>query len=646
MDGDSGVFDPNDPALEHIRRMTADDYQGRVPSDIERLTAFKKLAETGNLQTLVPILPLLLNLDNKPYSLKHHYQFEPMFRTRRPRRTLLYTGRQVAKTTYEAADGVVQSLCIRNLKTLYVTPLFEQARRLSTDRVRKFIDQSPVRHMFSSSKTENSVLRKTFNNGSVMHFSFALLDADRTRGISADKICYDEIQDIDKNHIPVINECMSHSWLKLVQYAGTPKTPENTISGLWRQSSQAEWFIPCRACNQDNICSTDWHLDKIIGPAWDPGETTGADGSVTRKPFLGTVCAHCSRLIDPADGFWVHRHPDRRWDFAGYHIPQPIMHIHYSDPRAWAELLAKREGFGNYTPARYFNEVLGEACGTGVQIVSQEELQAAALLPWQNDPRDYTKQLQHCRKYAMRVLAVDWGGGGEDEISLTTMAVLGYLPNGQIHVIWARRLMTPHDHMGEADYCLKVFRDFKCHFMAHDYTGAGSLRETFLVHNQADMLNKIIPIAYIGAATKGIMTFKPATDIHPRNHYLVDKTRSLLLTCASIKTKMLRFFQYDHTNADNPGLIEDFLGLVENKVPTHSKGDIYTIQRHVQLTDDFAQAVNIGCCALWHVNQKWPNLGRARQLAMTEEQLRAAVAQRASDWNASTDIGPMGIPGQ
>lgn len=629
----------SDAALQRLlQNLLAPEKGGKPVSDAERLSVFKEIVETGAVQTLVPLLPLLLNLDNKPYSLKNHYQFEPMFRTRRPKKTLLITGRQVAKTTYEAADGVVQSICIPNLKTLFVTPLFEQARRLSTDRVRKFIDQSPVRHLFSSSKTENSVLRKTFTNGSVMHFSFALFDADRTRGISADKICYDEIQDIDKSHIPIINECMSHSWLKLVQFAGTPKTPENTISGLWRQSSQAEWFIPCRACKKDNICSTEWHLDKIIGPYWDPGEG---------NPFLGTVCAHCGRLIDPADGFWVHRYPEKRWEFAGYHIPQPIMHVHYSDPVAWAELCAKREGFHGYTPARYFNEVLGEACGTGVQLVTQEELKAAATLPWKNDPRDFTKVMHHARKYAVRVLAIDWGGGGEDEISLTTLAVLGYLPNGQIHVIWGRRLMTPHDHLGEAAYCLEVFKAFKCHFLTHDYTGAGSLRETFLVHNQPDLLPKIMPIAYVGAASKSIMVHKGPTDIHPRDHYLVDKTRSLLLTCACIKMKHIRFFQYDYLNADNPGLIEDFLGLVENKTPTRRGGDIYTIQRHAQMSDDFAQAVNIGCCALWHVNQKWPNLASIRHLTMTEDQIQAAISRSDSDWDVrEEDAGPLGVPGR
>lgn len=608
-------------------------------TDAERVAAFRQLAESGELQTLVPILPLLLNLDNKPYSLQHHYQFEPMFRTRRPRRTLLCTARQVAKTTFEAADGVVQSSCIPNFKTLYVTPLFEQARRLSTDRVRKFIDQSPVKHVFHSSRTENSVLRKTFTNGSVMHFSFALLDADRTRGISADKLAFDEIQDMDRAHLPVIAECMSHSKWKLTQYAGTPKTPENTIHGLWLQSSQAEWMIPCVACGQENFCCSSLHLDKIIGPVWDPGEG---------RPFLGTICANpaCRRLIDPADGVWVHRYPERRWDFAGYHIPQPIMHIHYADPEAWSALHAKREGFDNYTPAKYHNEVLGESCGSGVQLVSMEDLQRAGVLPWANDPRDYTNVLPHLRKYASRVLAVDWGGGGEDEISLTAMAVLGWLPNGQIHVLWGRRLMTPHDHIGEAEQVLKVFRDFKCNLIAHDYNGAGAVRETFLVHNHRDLLDRIMPMVYCGAATRGIMTFKPATDVHPRNHYLVDKTRSLLHTCVAIQLGEVKFFKYDYQSPDNAGLLHDFLGLVENKAATRRAGDVYTIVKHAQLSDDFAQAVNMGCCALWHFNQRWPNLGKARQVAMTDAQLRAAAAQADEDWDrADAGHGPLGVPG-
>jgi hypothetical protein len=54
-------------------------------------------------------------------------------------------------------------------------------------------------------------------------------------------------------------------------------------------------------------------------------------------------------------------------------------------------------------------------------------------------------------------------------------------------------------------------------------------------------------------------------------------------------------------------LMDDFLALVENKIPSAHGSDVYTIQRNPLLSDDFAQAVNIGCCALWHMNSAWPN---------------------------------------
>ena len=58
---------------------------------------------------------------------------------------------------------------------------------------------------------------------------------------------------------------------------------------------------------------------------------------------------------------------------------------------------------------------------------------------------------------------------------------------------------------------------------AHDYTGAGSLRETFLV--QAGVpLNRIMPIAYVRSASHNIMNPVAATPVHPRDHYQADKT--------------------------------------------------------------------------------------------------------------------------
>jgi phage terminase large subunit GpA-like protein len=132
-------------------------------------------------------------LKGSPYTLHDHFPFAPLFRTRMSRNLVVKSGRQVSKSTSLASNGVILANAIPFFSTLYVTPLFDQARRLSANYVRPFIEQSPVKSLWSSPATENSVLSRSFMNNSRLHFSFALLDADRIRGISADRICIDEV---------------------------------------------------------------------------------------------------------------------------------------------------------------------------------------------------------------------------------------------------------------------------------------------------------------------------------------------------------------------------------------------------------------------------------------------------------------------
>jgi hypothetical protein len=577
-------------------------------SDFDKLNLFLKIVKEGKMPNFAPLLPLVLTLDGKPYSLDNHFQFETLFYTRMPKSMVLKTGRQVGKSTVGSAHGVITCTSIPYFRTLYITPLFEQVRRLSNNYVRPFVEQSPVRALWTGTNTENNVLQRSFRNYSMMQFSFASLDADRVRGIRSDKVVIDEVQDMDSDLIPIIKETMSASPWAISQYSGTPKTPDNTIEGLWLSSSQAEWCIPCKNCKKLNVASTKHDLEKMIGP-W-------RDDISERNP--ATICASCQKTIFPWEGRWIHRYPERRFQFAGYHVPQPIMHIHYADRMKWTELLAKREGYGNYTPEKYMNEVLGESCGTGVQLVSMDELQTACTLEYVNNPRDPRASIKDIEKYRHRVLAVDWGGGGEQGISLTVVAVMGITQTGTIHVIWGRRLMTPHDHLLEARQCLEYFDLFKCSFIAHDYTGAGSLRETFLC--QAGVpYDRLIPVQYVRAAAAKIMSVVKPTKTNPRTYYRVDKTRSLLTVCAAIRLHRIKFFKYDYRSTDDPGLIHDFLALVEQKTETRIGSDMYTITRNPHLSDDFAQAVNIGACGLWYSTGSWPDLSVPSKFAISEE---------------------------
>lgn len=206
------------------------DFQTAPTDDpiIQRLRAAQYVMHQSGNTTLKPILPLLLSIRGKPYHLHDHFPFAPFFRTRMPRMTLLKTGRQVSKSTSLASQGVLFSNCIPYFSTLFITPLFEMIRRFSQNYVAPFIETSPVGKLFSGTSTINNVLQRSFKNRSQMIFSFAYLDAERTRGISADKNVIDEIQDMDITFLPIIHETISASrdW----GLSSTPVLPRRSIT--------------------------------------------------------------------------------------------------------------------------------------------------------------------------------------------------------------------------------------------------------------------------------------------------------------------------------------------------------------------------------------------------------------------------------
>jgi hypothetical protein len=444
--------------------------------------------------------------------------------------------------------------------------------------------------------------------------------------------CIDEIQDIDISFLPIIHETMSASPYALTQYTGTPKTLDNTLERLWIDTSMAEWCIKCTSggCGHWNIPALEFDLIDMIGPYRD---------DISDK-YPGVVCAKCRKTLNPrpttqgGTGRWVHRKPELRWQFAGYHIPQVIMPMHYANPEKWMILLAKKEGRLNTPLYTFYNEVLGESWDTGSKLITISDLKRAATLPWE---RKLDEAKEHIGNYLYRFVAVDWGGGGVNQgksdlklQSYTTMAVCGLTPNGKVHVLYGFRSMHPHDHVREAKLVLSLMHHFKCSHVVHDYTGAGTVRETLL--RQAGVpINCILPVAYVGSAASGLVVFKPATEDHPRDHYTMDRNRALNYTCQFIKSRVIEFFRYDYKGSEDPGLLHDFLSLIEDKKTSGAGRDSYKILRDPSGPDDFAQAVTMGTMMLYQMAGNWPNLAMYEDIEITDE-VASVTRPTRKDW--------------
>lgn len=957
------------PVDTALREVFTEVREGKPVSDADRIQSFRQLTQQVSLPTLVPLLPLLLNLNGQPYTLDEHLPMEMAFTVRLPQHLLLKSGRQVTKSTTMAARIILLSNAIGHFSILVVTPLYEQVRRFSTNYVRPFIEQSPVRHLWIGTNTENSVLQRSFRNYSKMYFSFAFLDADRIRGISAHMCCYDreawvltstgwkpihqitledeiadvndegviewhrpaavlrklhtgnmvtfrhrgsrlrvtddhkmwanfhlkassrvedcyefvaagalaataamgfkltsaarwpgaapttrtlpavpgsrrrntldlvlpyedfaelvgwylaeghvdysgpgprmrltqnagrhaqlidaclrrcgltfsvqgqakktfvvnalqlgvyaeplgdshtkyipaeffadvrllrpllralylgdacyhqgevwdqgtlrtrsrrlaedaqrawfalgqpatvhtrqmpprsgepeeplyevlaykrdyqvywkadftrkqrvtvehvdgeevycftvphhrpvmkgdfgsvplisgncfdEVQDLDHTLLPIIRETMSHSKWRLNMYTGTPKTVDNTMERLWQRSSRAEWCVPCFRCRKLNIPRMGYDLERMIGP-W-------REDISHHRPAVICANSKCGEIVNPAHGRWYHEDEARKLTNPGYHIPQVIMPLHYANGKMWAELLGKQSGAGNTTAAQFYNEVLGESYDVGTKLISETELKATAILPWVNKPREPQEAVARKGDYLLRVLGVDWGGGGEGEVSFTKAAVLGFRSDGRLDVVYGRQLLNPQDHLREAEELLHIFNMFDCHFFAHDYNGAGSIRETLMVQSGLPY-DRVIPLVYFATATKNLIVFHKSEDRHSRNFWQLDKARALLLVCNCLKLKWIRTFQHDFVNEDNPGLLNDFLALQENKIEMARGRDIYTVVRNPHFSDDFAHAVTFAACTIWHHTGNWPNLASLAGLQLTVDDINKA----------------------
>lgn len=547
------------------------------------LDAWNKSADRDSL---VPILPLLFRLKGKPYDVtKGHFPMRPVFSLKPPRKMLDKTGRQISKSTSLAYQGTALSIAVPNFNTLFITPLYEQIRRFSTNYVKPAINSCVLKEYITEKfwrGQENVLQRSMPHNESNMFFTFAFQDVERVRGIAADRVCLDEVQGINREFVPVIAETMSASPWRLEHYTGTPLSTANTIEYLWQQSSMGEWAIKCDGCNKTNVFGKDFQLLKCLG-------------------LTGLVCAFCDKPLHTELGYWLHGRPERRRKFVGRHSPQCIFPMHCRDKIKWQELLDKRDK--NF--AAFMMECMGESWDVGTKLATTTDLKAACVLPWKNTWTDYLANY-NTRNYQMRVLAVDWSGGGSDEVSLTAMSALGITNEGRAEVGWMKHYPHTTNWSEDAMRIKSAFEQGAFQFLVHDFGGAGAGREQILI--QAGFpLDRVIPVSYVHTTgQKALMTYNAPANNHVRSSYSLDKTRSLIMTCELIKQGWLLFPEYESCREN----LEDFLALTEDTMRSPRGSDIHLIGKVIGIPDDMAQSINIGVCACYYRMQHWPDLGQ------------------------------------
>ncbi len=438
--------------------------------------------------------------------------------------------------------------------------------------------------------------------------------------------------------IDIIPECcqvMRASPWNLFRATGTARGFGGTAHQLMEESSQAEWFIKCPrgGCNRWNIPSLDHDLLKMIGRY--------RHDISPKEP--GLVCAGCGKPLSPRVGRWVHRIPDRKLTFPGYHVSQTIIPDTAERPDMWRDVVELQAGGRGCSTKTFLNEVCGETYDEASRLVTVNDLRAAMVLPWQNT---LDQALAAAKGYRGKVLAIDWGGGGGDASipgqsgrkSWTVFVVLALTHDGRVDVLYSHRSVATTNPEQEARLAAGLFARFGCDLLVHDFSYAGNQQETFL--GQAGLAQTLMQgFRYAAPGNRQMMGYVRPAGEDQRPYYALVKAQSLGFLCDALKAGYVRLPKADLEAAGRPCVYKDILNLTEERIESKLANDYYLIGRVAKQSDDWAQALNIGAHALWWRNGKrWPNLARANKFELTALQAQVAAGDPAAgiDWDALT----------
>lgn len=532
-------------------------------------------------KTLVPFVALF-TIDGKRASLRKHFQLSPLYDLRRPRRMTLMVARQLGKTYGILMNCTMRPALLPNFPILFLQPRLPQVQRSRTSILRPLLNGMAFRGEFVEREEASRATSITFKTGSTLFMDYAFMSPDRLRGYTGvASLYFDEAQDFVYDFIPVIGECLSaQERYGFYTFSGTPKTTDGTLGAVWDSSSQCEWVTPCRACGKSNVPSVDQHLLRMIGK-----ETV--------------ICAHCGKALNPADGSFVPAYPERMDSWPGYHIPQIVHPLHCLSRPKWSEILYK---VGHYSKALLYNEVFGVPCDESVKLLTLNDLKGAM-----DTARPNT--LEHAvsirANYPMIILCADWSGGGELEESHTMLSALGARSGSDIiDVLYVERIRQGGVPEEEAGRAFHIMQALNCSFVCHDYTGAGDLRERFMIAAGIPP-EKIIPFTYTAPCSGPVVSYKaPAGGT--RSSYHIEKARSLSVLMHLVRTGRVRFPAFDLSDKKEP--VMDLLALVEVPRELSSGRTLYLIAKAPKKSDDFAMALNLGCSALYIIKGGYPEL--------------------------------------
>jgi len=528
----------------------------------------------------------LIRIEGKPLSLADYPMFEAIYNGDYEK-TLLLTCRQIGKSTTLASYATIDSVTRDYFKTFFIAPSQEQTHKFSVDRVAAVIEGSPViKEYFTDANTSNRVLTREFaHTHAKLFFSYASDNADRCRGVTANRLLFDEIQDMLLDVVkPVAIECLRNMEEQYEMYCGTPKTMENGAQHLWVASTQSEWVIKCDACGKYNVIRS----EKAMGE-------------------FGPVCqiSGCGRYINPRNGQWVDMNPGA--EYKGFHVSRIIMprevpaawregsEEHERALRRWKKIWLLLHGKNPYPLSTFRNEVLGVSDSVGRRLVTIEHLREAATGPLISTRPDPAANMKGVTKVAA---GIDWSGGGTGLFSRTVLVILGWVPSiSKARILYYRIFPGTHP-VDEVEEIYKTLCYYtSCGFICGD-EGGGNF-PTDLLRKKFGTARKVFKLKYVDSDK--YIEYNQKTGL-----WNLNRTRALDRVMMSLGHGQDFQFPKDlrtQNIAEIPTPFEDILNEYEEM--TGPNLDVKRWRHAPTKPDDFLHALNYADIALKMATGDW-----------------------------------------
>ncbi len=318
-----------------------------------------------------------------------------------------------------------------NIRVVHLFPSLGQAKKFSQDKLEGMVRTSKNdfinQNKLESSNSVDNLTMKQFNTGTLWVESLGA-DGDRIRGMTADVVFYDEVQDMFQHAIGNASKILTAAKYGPVGqgvqvFFGTPKEKGGYFSTIWDMSDQRYYHLGCINCNNTY-------------PFYLPDD----DRWKSIWLYENTVqCPHCGtkqKKVEAIEkGKWVGSRNDEDCDFVGFHINQ--LYIPYFTKENIEKLMP--ENNPSQTERIWKNEVVGEFySGAGSPLTKAEIYQKC-----RDDDRYFAKSIKNGERPTY--LGVDWGGKEDDPNStsgqsFSCVVVLSAQPDGTLLVEHAHKL--------------------------------------------------------------------------------------------------------------------------------------------------------------------------------------------------------------